>query len=1335
MISLFVLGTMAADVPNEQAEASSLETGPTVQAHVRSGPAPETPGLGNAPTGAGRDTPTREDETWTVLAYLNGDSDLEGYMLEDMNEMEMVGSSPRVDIIVQLDRIGGYDSSNGNWNDTRRYRVLRDEDRDILNSQLLDGSLGELEMSDPAVLKDFLEWGFENYPADRYMVVLGGHANGVVGGLCADDTCHEKMSLEGFGGAFRDAVWGSLGAPIDIISFDVCWLGMVEAAVEVMDHADYMVGAFDETPAEGWRYDLALPLILNSSKEMDERLEDVVISFSQEYDLVNENRYASLAAVDLSSFSSELLPLLTDLSQELFYTIDEQSIPLEEARSISDATRKKDYFRDLYHLATSIKGSPDMGQRTVHYAAEMVDIWDDVVIHSVVGAIHSPLSSGFGIYLPGPGDYYDPRYGDNRMSSLTAWDDLLVRFTSGIDLKPRAVNWTAVAPTEVHFLLTSKDSDSVTSVIVDTDVNGNADQVTLVREGGRYEGTFPLTGPDPVGYRYRVDTIWGNSIFFPPDGFSTVRFGSDTSPPEVWHQAKEVYNPSSSGLGLSFLISDDTGADLQNTRLEYWQDENLTPYSIPLQFRDMDPFTGWIEASAVPLDLETDTYFRYRLRAVDILGNQRMYPLEGSYSSLVGASRAFYLDNERSDVSRYDLLVDLWEKAGNPVVERTGELTLEVLSEYKAYVILEPRLPLTAEEAEVVLDYNRQGGEVLMVVDPKDRYQVACVSAVLGGWSSEATAEGNVGALFVKNPSAEIPGPLPWTAGPWEGSFTVPENGSAVYYTQPPLAGMLTNTLGKGRAVLGVPGLLDDSVMHREDNRQLSLLVLQYLVQNVVPYVSVDWEPPGGVLETGIPVHFDLSDSFDPDGDVVSYSMYADDGTFAEGSNPFFQHTFEESGLYTVRFTVTDAEGATSERTISLRMDRPPEMDIGVSSKSARVGDEVVFHYMGRDPDGDDITLIWDFGDGRIISGGEIVSHAYRLKGSFRMRLTATDDHGLSGSITEDIVILNSDPVAVIDREAVLVNGGEPDFTGPSRITLQVLEGDLVFMSGTLSSDPDPEDAVHMNWTFEDGAAITVQGPMMEYAFNTSGLKMVNLSVNDGSGGEDHDEIMVHVINRPPSCSYSVEELEDNRIRFTAHGEDDEWDMDGLVYSWDFGDGNTKRTKESVVIHHYRLGGTYGVRLKVIDGDGDEGVCEREVDVSGMGVLEVALVSLAAVVIIAAVALSFILYTKREMDRKESGLFGLFRRESGDDERPDRGLRRSRGPGRTVDGSKGSMGASEGKIGKREEKEGVGRDFTRPEPVESRPGRGIKGDASRGFSEAEGAPRGKRPFSPSGKRG
>ena len=60
---------------------------------------------------------------WTFMVYMGGDNNLEQAAIDDFLEMAHVGSTGDVHIVVQMDRVAGYDTSYDNWTDTRRGEV------------------------------------------------------------------------------------------------------------------------------------------------------------------------------------------------------------------------------------------------------------------------------------------------------------------------------------------------------------------------------------------------------------------------------------------------------------------------------------------------------------------------------------------------------------------------------------------------------------------------------------------------------------------------------------------------------------------------------------------------------------------------------------------------------------------------------------------------------------------------------------------------------------------------------------------------------------------------------------------------------------------------------------------------------------------------------------------------------------------------------------------------------------------------------------------------------------------------------------------------------------
>ena len=82
------------------------------------------------------------------MVFLNGDNDLNNQAIADLNSMEIVGSSDKVNIVVQFDSLQG---------PAIRYLVEKDSDPLKINSKVLQ-NLGEMNMGDANNLVDFIRF-------------------------------------------------------------------------------------------------------------------------------------------------------------------------------------------------------------------------------------------------------------------------------------------------------------------------------------------------------------------------------------------------------------------------------------------------------------------------------------------------------------------------------------------------------------------------------------------------------------------------------------------------------------------------------------------------------------------------------------------------------------------------------------------------------------------------------------------------------------------------------------------------------------------------------------------------------------------------------------------------------------------------------------------------------------------------------------------------------------------------------------------------------------------------------------------------------------------------
>ena len=221
--------------------------------------------------------------------------------------------------------------------------------------------------------------------------------------------------------------------------------------------------------------------------------------------------------------------------------------------------------------------------------------------------------------------------------------------------------------------------------------------------------------------------------------------------------------------------------------------------------------------------------------------------------------------------------------------------------------------------------------------------------------------------------------------------------------------------------------------------------------------------------------------------------------------------------------------------------------------QNANVNDTVYFDGSGSsDPDGDTLTYSWDFDRSNGIqrdATGPNVSHAYASTGVYRVTLTVSD--GVQVSSDECNVTVksvggpNQAPVAVISEPR---NGA-------------LLTKDLSYQfDGSNSSDPDGDKLAYL-WEFGDGK--TDNRARTVHAYTDSGLKVVNLTVND-SKLSDRATVYVNVvpaiggidINRPPSADAGPNHtaIVGETLYFQSLSSDP--DKDALKYFWDFDRSN-----------------------------------------------------------------------------------------------------------------------------------------------------------------------------------
>jgi hypothetical protein len=400
-----------------------------------------------------------------------GDNDLAGAAIDDINEMETVGSRPgEIEVVVQVDHATGYDTTNVGWRGTRRYYIEQGKDRRRIQSRLL-AELGETNTGDPKVLEEFLDFGVSSYPAQGCALVLWNHGSGfyVPPEMLAKPgaashrelvsratprlhrtlfhTTRERLlqlDPQGRGIAYDDRsgdcldnqelkrVLGTahqlLGRKVDVVGMDACLMTMLEVAYQIRDHAQVLVGSEEVEPGAGWPYDTVLR-DLTARPAMTGR--DLATAIVRRY--VESYRQTGMditqSAIDLSKLDP-LVDAVDRLAGALLARLKSPGV----APAVYTAWRRTlrffdNFYVDLHHFASNLAATTmDVGEIKaacggVQRAIEGRGV-ESPIISAGSGGSRMRSAHGLSIYFP---PFRDPSafYRELDFARRTKWADFL----------------------------------------------------------------------------------------------------------------------------------------------------------------------------------------------------------------------------------------------------------------------------------------------------------------------------------------------------------------------------------------------------------------------------------------------------------------------------------------------------------------------------------------------------------------------------------------------------------------------------------------------------------------------------------------------------------------------------------------------------------------------------------------------------------------------------------------------------------------------------------------------------------------------------------------------
>ena len=414
--------------------------------------APGTPSA-SVPCGAPA-APRSPKAKWTIMVYMNGDNDMEPEALKDFAEMASVKDDPNVNVVVQMDRTNTcQQETDETWGETRRF--LMRQGLPSTRSCSLPGFNEEANMGSLLSVADFVMWARRDYPAERYALIVWGHADGFfftepsllgsdpvkaaairsragaeAASLISKDRLNEtalaSLNLEQtpFGAPFRsvsedrtnehdrlfvrelqDGLEKAFkdGGKLDLLGFDACLMQMIETGYAMRRVAHVLVGSEELVPGAGLNYADWLSHLVKDSDVDGEGLGKILVkSYERTYDPVRTD--TTFSAVALSGGRIErLAAAVTAFAEELRGSLSQHHTQIVTARrnTLNYAPDREHHGIDLHRFALLISQA-DVDQILATRAREVIALIDSMVISNYAGAARQGNfgSRGLAIYFP-----------------------------------------------------------------------------------------------------------------------------------------------------------------------------------------------------------------------------------------------------------------------------------------------------------------------------------------------------------------------------------------------------------------------------------------------------------------------------------------------------------------------------------------------------------------------------------------------------------------------------------------------------------------------------------------------------------------------------------------------------------------------------------------------------------------------------------------------------------------------------------------------------------------------------------------------------------------------
>ena len=345
---------------------------------------------------------------WTIVVYMAADNDMHNFAFANIRQMAQIGSSENANILVHLNI-----KLSNTTKITRRYYIEKEKITCVSNPSENEPGM---DSGDPKTLFSCCKWAIEEYPAQKYALILWNHGTGCLEpytesrsintrkaliarnkieqiqqekhtpntvstvhnldktftnwlhqehipkrGVCWDSTTGNHISNNDLARVLKQVNKELLmGKKWSIIGFDTCLMAMAEVACDIKEYAHLMVASQETELGPGWNYAHAFSKLRTGAPTGIEFATSIIHAYEETYKPIT--REYTLSVINLDQFY--LLEENIHQVARIIIEIAQQASSVNILKTFRASASKlfcthfdEPSFIDLHHLYSNMLGN------------------------------------------------------------------------------------------------------------------------------------------------------------------------------------------------------------------------------------------------------------------------------------------------------------------------------------------------------------------------------------------------------------------------------------------------------------------------------------------------------------------------------------------------------------------------------------------------------------------------------------------------------------------------------------------------------------------------------------------------------------------------------------------------------------------------------------------------------------------------------------------------------------------------------------------------------------------------------------------------------------------